>query len=222
MRIRLPLSTTAWIFPAITDRLANIFLFAALSLPLAVLGYDVLGELNLPGSRLGADPAQAIVHRLGEWSIWMLLATLSVSTLRHLSGRARLLRFRRMVGLFAFGYLCLHFLAYLVYLADLDWQLIVADLSERPYITVGFLGLLLLVPLAVTSTNGWRRRLGARWQLLHRLIYVVVPLGLIHHYWLTKDDYAETVLYALLFALLMLERLVRKRRSGLRSPPTAP
>lgn len=216
-RTRSRRSTPAWISAAITDRTRKLVFFLVLLLPLLFLGYDVLGELRLPGSRLGADPGKAIVHQLGEWSIWLLLATLTLSTGRRLFGRPQLIRYRRMVGLFAFGYLCLHFLAYLIFLAGFEWQVIGEDLGERPYITVGFLGLLLLVPLAVTSTNGWRRRLGRRWIVLHRIIYVSVLLGLIHHFWLTKDDFAETAVYALTFASLMIERLITKWRSGQRS-----
>ena len=158
----------AWIFPAITDPRLKPLIFLLLGVPLMVLGYDLAGELRLPGSRLGADPGKAVLLYLGEWGLWMLLATLSVSSLRRLTGQAALMRYRRMIGLYAFAYLCLHFLAYLGFLAGFEWRRIVEDLSERPYITVGFLALLALVPLAVTSTGGWRRRLGRRWIRLHR------------------------------------------------------
>ena len=121
-----------------------------------------------------------------------------------------------MLGLFAFTYVCLHFLAYLAFLTGFDWRVIGEDLGERPYITVGFLALVLLAPLAITSTRGWRLRLGRTWQKLHRAIYAVVGLGLLHHFWLTKDGYGESVLYALLFLALMGERLRTGRRSGRR------
>jgi sulfoxide reductase heme-binding subunit YedZ len=116
-----------------------------------------------------------------------------------------------MIGLFAFSYVALHFLAYLTFLAGFDLLTITEDLADRTYITVGFLALLGLVPLAITSTNGWRRRLGRRWQKLHRLVYPIVGLGLLHYFWLTKDGYAEGVLYLAIFAGLMFERLLSAR-----------
>ena len=116
-----------------------------------------------------------------------------------------------MVGLFAFTYVVCHFLSYLTFLAEFDLALIQEDLVERRFITVGFLGLVLLTPLAVTSTNALRRKLGATWRKLHRLIYLIVPLGLLHLVWLTRDQYGEVFVYALIFAGLMLERYVARR-----------
>ena len=202
---------TAWTFlvttePAINQRIWKVVLFLVLAVPLALLGYDIAGDLRVPGSRLGADPATAVVLELGTWGIRILLLTLAVSTLRRLLKAPRLLRYRRMVGLFAFAYVVLHFLSYLGFLAGFDWSTIKRDLVERTYITVGFPALLLLVPLAVTSTNGWRRQLGRRWVILHRLVYLVIALGLLHYFWLTKDGFAEGVLYLALFLGLMLER----------------
>jgi sulfoxide reductase heme-binding subunit YedZ len=196
----------AWTFPAISDPRWKILLFVLLSIPLVLLGWDIAGELRQPGSRLGADPATAVVLELGTWAIRILLLSLMVSTLRRLTNTPQLLRFRRMIGLFAFAYVTLHFCAYLGFLAGFDWQAIKEDLVDRTYITVGFLALLLLVPLAVTSTNGWRRRLGRRWLKLHRLVYVIVSLGLLHYFWLTKDGFEEGALYLAVFAVLMLER----------------
>lgn len=213
---------TAWIWPAITDRPLKILLFLVLAAPLLVLGWEVLGELNQPGSRLGADPGKAIVLTLGQWAIRLLLLSLAVSTARRVFGAPRLIRFRRMIGLFAFTYVCLHFSAYLGFLAGFDWNVIAEDIGERPYISAGFLGLLLLVPLAITSTNGWRRRLGRRWAQLHRAVYLVVGLGLIHLFWLTKDGYGEFAAYLLLFVLLMAERGFRRWRSAQRLPQTGP
>jgi sulfoxide reductase heme-binding subunit YedZ len=192
-------------------------LFALLALPLAFLGVDIAAELVEPGSRLGADPGQAVVTYLGEWSLWMLLAVLAVSTGRRTLGQPKLMRYRRMVGLFAFAYLCLHLMAYIGFLAVFDWRQIVEDVTDRPYISVGFLALLLLVPLAITSTNAWRARLGRRWVSLHRAVYPATALGILHHFWLTKDGYGESVLYLSLFVLLMLERLMRGWLSGRRS-----
>lgn len=204
----------AWICPAIFDHVAKPVLFVLLSLPLGWLGFVIAGELNAPGSMLGADPAVEVVRYLGEWSIRLLLLTLSVSSVRRLARFPKILQLRRMIGLFAFSYVVCHFTAYLGFLAEFDLLLIKEDLVERTYITVGFLGLLLLVPLAVTSTNRWRRRLGATWRKLHRAIYLIVPLGLVHLLWLTKDQYGEVVVYAMIFLVLMLERLVAHRRAS--------
>ncbi len=213
----------AWTFPAIFDsafissaafdRAAKPVLFILLSLPLGWLAFAILGELNVPGSRLGADPAVEVVRFLGEWSIRLLLLTLSVSSVRRIARFPKVLQLRRMIGLFAFSYVVCHFTAYLGFLAGFDLALIEEDLVERTYITVGFTGLLLLIPLAVTSTNGWRRRLGATWRKLHRAIYLIVPLGLVHLLWLTKDQYGEVVLYSLIFVVLMLERVVNRRKA---------
>lgn len=175
------------------------------------LSFTIAAEVYAPQARLGADPAIEVVRFLGEWSIRLLLITLSVSTLRRLTGYPRLLQLRRMVGLFAFTYVVCHFLSYLTFLAEFDLALIQEDLVERRFITVGFLGLVLLTPLAVTSTNALRRKLGATWRKLHRLIYLIVPLGLLHLVWLTRDQYGEVFVYALIFAGLMLERYVARR-----------
>ena len=219
---RLRLCIQAWIFPAIFDRAffssafdraAKPVLFVLLSLPLGWLVFAILGELSVPGSHLGADPAVEVVRFLGEWSIRLLLLTLSVSSVRRIARFPKVLQLRRMIGLFAFSYVVCHFTAYLGFLAEFDLVLIEEDLVERTYITVGFTGLLLLVPLAVTSTNGWRRRLGATWRKLHRAIYIIVALGLVHLAWLTKDQYGEVVLYSLIFVVLMLERVVSRRKT---------
>lgn len=182
-------------------------MFAFLSLPLVWLGDAVARELADPGSALGADPGEAVVMYLGRWTLRVLLVTLSVSSLRRLMGLSWLVRSRRMIGLWGFTYLCLHLLAYLGLLSEFDWRLVLEDFVERTYITAGMLALLLLTPLAVTSTKGWQRRLGRNWQRLHRLIYPALGLGLIHLAWLTKDGYGEVVLYGVVFGFLMLERI---------------
>ncbi len=179
-----------------------------LSLPLVWLAAAIYRETQAPGSALGADPPEAILLFLGEWGIRTLLAALSISTLRRRLGYAPLLRIRRLVGLFAFTYLSLHFLSYLWFFAEFSWQLIVQDLVERTYITVGFTALLMLLALTVTSTRGWQRRLRRRWQQLHRLIYPACALGVLHFWWLTKDGYGEVVVYALWLLLLYTDRIL--------------
>ena len=178
-----------------------------LSLPLAWLGFAIYQEARLPGSALGADPSEAVLLFLGEWGMRTLLLALSISTLRRRLGYAPLLRIRRLVGLFAFAYLSLHFLFYLGFFAEFDWRLILEDLSERPYITVGFAALLMLLALAVTSTKGWQRRLRQRWRQLHRLVYPASALGLLHLWWLTKDGYGEVAAYGVWLLFLYIDRL---------------
>lgn len=181
--------------------------------PLSWLGYAIVQEAQRPGSLLGADPGEAVVLYLGEWGIRMLLLALAVSPLRRRLGWPALARVRRLVGLFAFTYLTLHFLAYLGFLAAFDWSAILEDLTERAYITAGFLGLVALMPLALTSTRGWQRRLGRRWRALHRLVFAAAGLGLVHLLWLTKDGYGEVLAYGAVYLVLMGERLSRWRHS---------
>jgi sulfoxide reductase heme-binding subunit YedZ len=176
-------------------------------LPLAWLAYAIAREVSAPGTVLGADPGEAVVEFLGEWGIRILLLTLCVSPLRRLTGNAQVAGVRRMVGLFAFAYLALHFSAYLGFLALFDWALIVEDLSERSYIMVGLLALIILALLSLTSTRGWQRRLRRNWQHLHWGIYPAMLLGLLHLWWLTKDGFGDVVLYGTLTLVLLGERL---------------
>ena len=199
---------------ALMQRLLKPAAWVLLSLPLAWLALAVFREAQAPGSALGADPGEAVLLFLGEWGIRILLAGLSISTLRRRLGYPPLLRIRRLVGLFAFAYLSLHFLFYLRFFTEFDWRLISEDLVERPYITVGFAALLMLLALAATSTNGWQRRLKRRWRQLHRLIYPACALGVIHFWWLTKDGYGEVAVYAAWLALLYADRLLAARASG--------
>ena len=183
-----------------------------LSLPLAWLAFAIASDLQSPGAMLGADPSEAVLLYLGQWGIRMLLLALSVSTLRRRLGYAPLLRVRRLVGLFAFAYLALHFLFYLWFFTEFDGSLILEELSRRPYISVGFAALLILCALAATSTRGWQRRLRRGWKRLHRLVYVAAALGLLHLWWLTKDGYGEAVLYGVWLAALYADRLLAARK----------
>ena len=184
-------------------------LVTLLCIPLAILAYDFVREIRQPGVAFGPDPAETIVRYLGEWAIRMLLATLAVSPVARLLGRPRLVRHRRTFGLAAFSYAFAHFTGYLVLLAGLDTGTFLADFVERPYITVGLAALVLLVPLAVTSTRGWQRRLARNWRRLHRLVYAIGVLACIHLLWLSKGDYMDAALYGGLLALLLGERLAR-------------
>jgi sulfoxide reductase heme-binding subunit YedZ len=177
--------------------------------PLAWLSWAVFVE---NGRTLGANPVAELIHTLGTWGLNFLLATLAISPLRDATGWPHWLRLRRMLGLYAFAYLVLHLLAYVVIDQSLDVPLLVEDVVERPWITLGLAGVLLLVPLAVTSTQGWMRRLGRRWQRLHYAIYPATALGLWHYWWQVKLDVSGPAAYVAAFALLMAWRVQRARR----------
>ena len=157
---------------------------------------------------LGANPVEAVTHTTGEWTLRLLLATLAITPLRHLTGRVWLTRLRRMTGLFAFFYLMLHFATYAVLDASLDLAYVVEDVADRLYITVGFAAFVILVPLALTSTNAMVRRLGpVRWRRLHRCVYVAAICGALHFLWLVKADLLEPLMYAGVLAALLAARL---------------
>jgi len=159
------------------------------------------------GGGLGANPIEFITHSTGTWTLVGLLVTLSVTPLRQLTGRADLIRYRRMLGLFTFFYACLHFVTYIWLDQFFDPAAIAKDIVKRPFITVGFTAFLLLIPLAVTSTHAMMRRLGRRWQQLHRLIYLIALLGVIHYLWLVKKDLTEPLIYGAVLTLLLVVRL---------------
>ena len=175
-------------------------------LPLAWL---VFGAIN---DQLGANPAEALIRSLGDWTLRFLCLTLAVTPLRVRTRTPQLARYRRMLGLFTFFYACLHLLAYGWLDMGLDVADIGRDILKRPFILVGFACWLLLLPLAATSFNRAVRWLGGRqWQALHRLAYVIAPLALLHFFWMKsgKNDFAEVAVYALVISALLLERLVR-------------
>ena len=152
----------------------------------------------------GANPTQFLEHATGDWTLRFLAITLAVTPLRKILIMPQLIRFRRMLGLFAFFYACLHFSIYLGLDQVLDFHSVWADVMKRRYITVGFTGFVLLIPLAVTSTAGWIRRLGGRrWQMLHRAIYLTAIAGVIHFYWLVKSDVHVPLEYAAVMVILL-------------------
>ena len=186
-----------WLVPA------KAVVFALCLWPLAHLAYAGLFD----PLALGANPAETIIRVLGDWTIQFLLIGLAISPLRSWTGINHLIAFRRMLGLFAFAYACTHLLAYLAFDRLFQWGEIVQDVIKRPFIAVGFIAFCLLVPLAVTSTRGWVLRLGgARWALLHRLVYPIAFLGVLHDWWLVKRDLTWPLIYALIVALEMLAR----------------
>jgi sulfoxide reductase heme-binding subunit YedZ len=177
-----------------------VFLFCLL--PLVALGWRALhGELT-------ANPIEFITHATGDWTLRFLVITLCITPFRKILHIPELVRFRRMLGLFAFFYACLHFTTYIWLDKFFDLSEMWKDIAKRKYITVGFSAFLLLIPLAVTSTAGWIRRLGGkRWQMLHRLIYFSASLGVIHYYWLVKSAVIRPLTYGAIVAILLLWRL---------------
>lgn len=158
---------------------------------------------------LTANPIEYITHFTGDWTLIFLCITLSVTPLRKLLKLPALIRFRRMFGLFAFFYACLHFTTYIWLDQFFDVREMLKDVGLRPFITAGFTAFVLLIPLAVTSTAGWIRRLGGkRWQMLHRLIYVSAIAGVVHYYWLVKSDVTKPVRYGAVVAFLLAYRLI--------------
>ena len=168
--------------------------------PAALMLLDVLE------SRLGANPVEALLHRTGDWTLILLLVTLAVTPVRRISGWAWLIRLRRMLGLFAFFYAVLHFTVYLWLDRQLSLDEIAVDILERPYITLGFVALLILVLLAATSPKAMVRRLGRRWKVLHRAVYAAAILGVCHFWWLVKADVTEPAIYAVCLAALLAAR----------------
>ena len=181
---------------------------------LAPLVWLVSGAFGWFGANLGADPVKELEHECGKTALNFLLLTLAVTPVRNILGLPQLLRLRRMLGLFAFFYAVAHFTIYVVLDLELNWATLGADIAKRPYITIGFTALLLLIPLAATSTNGMMRRLGKRWTSLHRLVYVIAILGVWHFYWQVKRDVREPLLYAGMLTLLLLYRVVRSRAAA--------
>lgn len=193
--------------------------------PLAILLWQVWQVARTGGSALGADPVAEIEHRLGLWALRLLMLTLAITPLRQLTGWSVLVRFRRMLGLYAFAYATLHLAAYVGLDLRGYWTQLFEDIAKRPYITVGFLAWLLLLPLAVTSTTGWIRRLGRNWARLHRLVYAIAVLAVLHFWWLVKSDIREPALYAAIAAVLLGWRAwkaLARRRAGARTAPAAP
>lgn len=167
---------------------------------------------------LGANPVEAITHTTGNWTLRFLLLSLAVTPLRRWLVWPDLIRYRRMLGLYAFFYACLHFLTWAGFDHTFEWAPMMADIVKRRFITAGAAGLLLMTPLAFTSTKGWIRRLGKRWQQLHRLVYACAALGVIHYYWLVKSDVRLPLMYGAILAILMAGRwrgrIFELRRGG--------
>jgi methionine sulfoxide reductase heme-binding subunit len=172
-------------------------------------------------NNLGTDPVQQITHRTGDWALRFLLITLVITPLRRLSGWNELIKLRRMLGLYAFFYASLHLTTYLVLDLGGFWSQIFADILKRPFITVGFIAWLLMLPLALTSTKGMMRRLGRRWQMLHRLVYVCAGLAVLHFIWLVKADLTEPLIYLGILIVLLGFRLYWKLKPRANTAPAS-
>jgi sulfoxide reductase heme-binding subunit YedZ len=192
--------------------------FLVCLIPLGLLGFDAYTD------NLGANPIEVITRSTGTWTLLFLLITLSITPLRKISGWHWLIRLRRMFGLFAFFYACLHFTTYIWLDQFFDLGDIARDIPKRPFITLGFLSFVLLVPLALTSSSAMIRRLGKGWQQLHRLVYVIAIGGVVHFMWLVKADRRQPLIYGTILTFLLgyrlLARWYAKRRLGLVSGST--
>jgi sulfoxide reductase heme-binding subunit YedZ len=188
-------------------------LFVLALLPLALIVLDGFG------GRLGANPIETITRASGDWTLYFLCLTLAVTPLRRLTGQHWLLHLRRMLGLFSFFYVSLHFLCFIWFDHFFDLAAMLKDVIKRPFITVGFIAFLLLLPLALTSSDNMMRRLGRRWGWLHRLVYVVAVLAILHFWWMRagKNNFAEPLLFGVIVALLLGIRIVFRWRTSLRS-----
>jgi sulfoxide reductase heme-binding subunit YedZ len=184
-------------------RLTKILIFLGALVPLGRLGWKALHN------GLGANPIEVITHSTGDWTLILVLTTLTITPLRRITKQYWLIGVRRMIGLFAFFYGSLHFTTYIWLDKFFDLHEMLKDIAKRPFITVGFSAFVLLIPLALTSTAGWIRRLGGKnWQRLHRLIYATAILGVIHYIWLVKADVRKPLEYASVLSILLLYRIV--------------
>lgn len=189
-------------------RYVKTVVFLCCLIPLAMLVWDGFNDA------LGANPVEKITHRTGDWTLRFLLITLSVTPLRILFGWQVLMRLRRMFGLFAFFYVCLHFSTYLVFDHFFDFTEIIKDIVKRPYITVGFTAFIMLIPLALTSTNKKMKQLGKNWKRLHQLVYVIAVCGILHYLWLVKADLLQPLIHAAILLVLLGVRVWYQRQSA--------
>jgi sulfoxide reductase heme-binding subunit YedZ len=185
-------------------RVVKPIVFILLLLPAFYYGWGIWQD------QLGANPLEAVIRGLGDWALRILLITLLMSPLRRLINWAQALRLRRMLGLYAYFYVVLHLLGYLWFDQFFDWEEIWFDILERPFITIGMVSVVLLTPLAITSTKGMIRRMGKNWKRLHSLVYLISILAVIHFWWMVKLDVTEPAIYSVILAILLAERLYRR------------
>jgi len=205
----------------------SIGLFIAALIPALVIIHHVLSDLFKGTSYLSSDPIKDAEHLFGNWTLRFLILTLSITPLRRLTHWNWLAKHRRTLGLFTFSYAVMHLLVWVLldiqlFITDVvGWDEVVKDLTKRPFIMIGMLALLLMLPLAVTSTKGWIKRLGKRWGQLHKLVYVVAVLGVIHFWMAVKLDIREPAIFGAIFAALFLWRWREARRKASERPATA-
>ena len=201
--------------PHLVRRFIKPLVFVLCLVPFSIVAWRAF---ELGGTDLGANPVEAVQDTFGQWGLRFLVITLAITPLRDWFGAPWLVMLRRMLGLFAFAYVLLHFLTWLILDQGLYWSGILADIAKRPFITIGFAALVMLVPLAVTSTNKMMRRLGKRWKSLHKLVYVISVLAVWHYYWQVKADVREPLVYATIVAVLLGWRAFKvARRSHART-----
>lgn len=197
-------------------RVSRLWVFRLLAWGLA-LGPAIDLGVDVVTGDLGPNPVETLEHGTGLWALRLLLLTLAMTPLRRISGWNEAIQVRRVLGLAAFAYASLHLGLFVVLDLGLSLPALLSDLRDRRYITAGFAAWLLMLPLALTSTRGWQRRLKRRWKQLHRLVYVCAGLGALHFFWLVKSDYSRPWLYLGLMLLLLLARLPRPARKPLAS-----
>lgn len=221
-RRKSPGFTTIWTWSSISDMAligalksayARPLLHLLCLLPLFLLLWAVVTD------ELGPNPVETLTFETGQWTLRFLLITLAISPLRQWTGQVVWLRYRRMFGLYAFFYCCCHFLTWLVFDHSLDLGAMFEDILKRPYITLGFSALMCMLPLAITSNQAMIRRLGRKWKSLHQLVYLVIVLGVLHFLWLTRADYLEPGIYAIIAVVLLMHRIGPMKRLGARSHP---
>ncbi len=191
-------------------RWAKAIVFAFCLSPFAILIYNVVTN------SITGDPVETMTEVTGQWALRFLLLTLAVTPFRRLFNFPDLIKLRRMLGLYAFFYAFCHLLVYIVFDQFFDWSEILKDILERKYVLAGMLALVLMIPLAITSTNGWVKRLGGkRWQKLHKIVYLIGIAAVTHFIWLVKADYTEPAIYALILTVLLVYRIIVHRKKKL-------
>jgi sulfoxide reductase heme-binding subunit YedZ len=194
------------------SRWTKLAVFLACLVPFGLLAWRFYRATVLFEPTLGPNPLDTLTHFTGDWTIRFIAATLAITPLRKLFGLPDLIRYRRMIGLYAFFYGCLHFTVYLYFDKLFNFPEIVKDVAKRPFITAGFVSFLCMAPLALTSTAGWIRRMGGkRWQRLHRLVYLAGIAAVVHYYWLVKSDVRLPLLYGSIVGALLLYRVAAAR-----------
>ena len=203
--------------------LIKVMVFCACLGPLV---WATIRAFGIASTSLGANPVEELLHSMGKTGLNMLLITLAVTPVRQLTGFNTLIRLRRMLGQFSFFYVLLHFFVYALLDLRLAWNTLAVDITQRPYITVGMLALVALIPLSITSTNAMQRRLGRKWKRLHQLIYPIAVLGAVHLYWQSKGELSAALTYAFAVAVVLGYRLVHaaelRSRRNTRRPELSP